>query len=88
MTNCKKCGHDAFSYRAVGNHIGQYCELCDTWQKWMPQNNQIDTMPFGKYKGQKIFEITDKQYLTWMSKNIQYNNRLVDIINRRLLELS
>jgi hypothetical protein len=84
MNNCKNCGHQEFVYRKVGNHIGQYCLQCETWQKWMPQNNPMEVMPFGKYKGQKISEIIDLEYLNWMQENCTTNPRLVKSIRQRL----
>jgi uncharacterized protein (DUF3820 family) len=68
--SCKKCNHPVFVYTKKGNHIGQYCAKCGAWQKWMPQNNPIDVMPFGKYKGQNINDIQDKSYLTWLKENL------------------
>ena len=70
MNNCKKCGHNSFEYRDSGKHVGQYCAKCETWQKWIPQNNPIKIMPFGKYKGDFISEINDYQYLGWLEQSL------------------
>jgi hypothetical protein len=70
MNNCKKCGHEEFIYRESGKHIGEYCANCEAWQKWIPQNNPIKIMPFGKYKGDLISEINDYQYLGWLEQSL------------------
>ena len=70
MNNCKKCGHDSFEYRESGKHVGQYCTKCEAWQKWIPQNNPIKIMPFGKYKGDLISEINDYQYLGYLEQSL------------------
>jgi hypothetical protein len=70
MNNCKKCGHEKFVYRESGKHIGEYCANCEAWQKWIPQNNPIKIMPFGKYKGDLISEINDYQYLGWLEQSL------------------
>ncbi len=44
----------------------------------------MEVMPFGKYKGQKISEIIDLEYLNWMQENCTTNPRLVKSIRQRL----
>ena len=70
ITNCKKCGHNKFYEAPSGTHLGQYCAKCYSWQKWLPQNNPITIMPFGKYKGELIAEINDFPYLAWLQDNL------------------
>ena len=88
--NCKICNHDKFTYRISGPHLGQYCENCDRWQKWLPQTQYLETMPFGKYKGQKINDIQDIQYLTWLLSNLKNDvingeyTRLIRTLEERL----
>ena len=92
--SCKKCNHPIFVYSPKGKHIGQYCAKCGQWQKWVPQNNPIDIMPFGKYKGQNIAEITDSEYLKWLVINLKDNTngppklKLIEAIENRLNSLS
>lgn len=76
MNKCKNCAGAEFFYQISGPHLGQYCAGCKTWQKWMPQTQHLETMPFGKYKGQKINDIQDTQYLTWLLSNLKN-----DVIN-------
>ena len=76
ITNCKNCNNDEFYFdeKIFSNgtkHIAQVCRQCDTFQKYVPQNNPLEIMPFGKYKGQRIDAIMDKTYLTWLLKNLK-----------------
>lgn len=80
--NCKKCNHEIFVYTPKGKHLGQYCAKCGAWQKWMPQNNPVTVMPFGKYKRQNIAEIQDIEYLTWLLSNLKN-----DVINGEYTKL-
>lgn len=92
--SCKKCNHPVFVYTRRGTHIGQYCAKCGAWHKWIPQNNPIDIMPFGKYKGQNIAEITDRNYLEWLVINLKDNTngppkvKLIEAVENRLKTLS
>lgn len=72
MNNCKKCSHTIFVYSIVNKHLGQYCAKCGAWQKWMPQNNPIDIMYIGKYRGQKIADIVerDREYAVNLLHNL------------------
>lgn len=88
--SCKKCNHAVFVYSQKGKHIGEYCAKCGQWQKWVAQNNPIDIMPFGKYKGQNIAEIQDTEYLKWLVINLKDNTngppklKLIEAIENRL----
>lgn len=47
-------------------------------------------MPFGKYKGQNIDEITDRNYLEWLVINLKDNtngpirHKLIEAVENRL----
>ena len=88
--NCKNCESKEFTYEQKGQHVGMYCANCGKWQKWMPQNNPIIEMPFGKYKGQKIAEINDLDYLNNLLNWLLYeseakpNFKLIDAIKIKL----
>jgi uncharacterized protein (DUF3820 family) len=93
ITNCKKCGHDKFYEAPSGTHLGQYCAKCYSWQKWLPQNNPITIMPFGKYKGELIAEINDLPYLVWLEHNLNATEenkikfgKLIKAIKERLIK--
>jgi hypothetical protein len=76
-TGCKKCGCQDFVERDHiasngGKHIGMYCAKCNSWLKWMPQENVPSpefAMPIGKYRGRTLIDIWehDPDYLRWMS---------------------
>ncbi len=91
MNQCKKCAHAVMVYSIVNKHLGQYCAKCGAWQKWISQNNPVDIMPFGKYKGQNIAHIEDTAYLTWLYQNLtsgQTNmknpEKLIEALKKRL----
>jgi hypothetical protein len=48
------CGSVDLLIRAKGPHTGAWCNSCGRWIRWMPQNNPVDVMPFGKHKGEAI----------------------------------
>jgi len=93
MNQCKKCAHAVMVYSIVNKHLGQYCAKCGAWQKWISQNNPVDIMPFGKYKGQNIAEITDRNYLEWLAINLKDNTngppkvKLIEAVENRLKTL-
>ena len=90
--NCKNCESKEFTYEQKGQHVGMYCANCGKWQKWMPQNNPIIEMPFGKYKGQKIAEINDLDYLNNLLNWLLYeseakpNFKLIDVMKTEVAE--
>jgi uncharacterized protein (DUF3820 family) len=96
ITNCKNCNHHEFYFdeKIFSNgtkHIAQHCRQCNTFQKYVPQNNPLEVMYFGKYKGQKIELIEDTAYLTWLYKNLssgQINmknpEKLIEALKKRL----
>lgn len=98
ITNCKYCNHDEFYFeeKIFSNgtkHIAQICRQCNTHQKYVAQNNPLEVMPFGKYKGQKFSEIMDKGYLRWLLENLKSGQcnmknpgKLIQALERRLDE--
>lgn len=88
--SCKKCNHTVFVYSKKNQHIGEYCAKCAAWQRWIPQNNEIEIMPFGKYKSQNIADIQDTEYLEWLVINLKTNTNgpvktnLIKAIEKRL----
>ena len=35
-------------------------------------------MTFGKYKGEKVYDLANMQYLTWVSNNVDVENELLN----------
>ena len=35
-------------------------------------------MTFGKYKGEKVYDLANMQYLTWISNNVDVENELLN----------
>ena len=70
--SCKKCGlvNDFNTkYLKSNNSIQAYCNGCERFIKNIPHSKN-ETLYFGKYKGLKLSEITDKPYLLWVERNI------------------
>jgi len=60
-----------------GYHLRASCTLCSRFIKFIPHQGTI--LPFGKYKGFAIVEISikDPSYLKWLlSKDFLYEGRL------------
>ena len=95
IKNCKKCNHHEFYFdeKIFSNgtkHIAQHCRQCNTFQKYVPQNNPIEVMYLGKYKGQKINDI-DKSYCTYFYNGlisgriiIKNPEKLIEALKKRL----
>ena len=50
--------------------------------------NEHLAMPFGKYKGQEIGKITDRDYLSWCLKNMTtLKEKFQEAIYKRIQEL-
>ena len=72
IKTCKQCAGVNFEYKISGPHLGQYCTACGTWQRWVPQGPApIVCMPWGKYKGTPIAQITDTNYIEYMVGQLQ-----------------
>ena len=46
------------------------------WIDWVMRNKPLydDKMPFGKYKGCRLYEIDDINYLKWVSSNVDFKD--------------
>lgn len=85
---CTKCGlvNDYYT-RQAGPHQSAYCNGCDSYIKHLPQNNPIEIMPFGKYKGREIksFSAQDEiRYLEWITQMPDIKERLKSAIDKHL----
>ena len=68
---CKRCSGTQFFYQVSGPHLGQYCSDCQTWQRWVPQGPApVGCMPWGRYAGTPIAEMTDVGYMRWMVQSL------------------
>ncbi len=65
---CTNCGSiNDYNVIVKSNQHTAYCNGCKKYIKNIPQEKTENlTMYFGKFKGQKINEIQDKQYLEWV----------------------
>lgn len=87
---CKKCGSKEYRTEESGQHIKAICSNCDSYIKFLPQNREVITMPFGKFKDQEIKLLTTKEhveYLNWMLKNVKLSHSVRIAIESRLNSL-
>ena len=69
--HCKFCGSVEPVIIYNGPHLQANCSLCNAFIQFVSQNNELEIMPFGKYKGQRIDTIMDKSYLSWLLQNLK-----------------
>jgi hypothetical protein len=89
--HCNFCGSVEPVITYNGPHLQANCSLCNAFIKFVSQNNELEIMPFGKYKGQRIDAIMDKSYLSWLLQNLKSGqcnmsnpDKLIKAIERRL----
>lgn len=82
--NCKNCG--SLRPREIKTELVRYsdrtrqlkasCLLCGGFLRFLPQEIENFTMPFGKHKGLSFDEIykKDLHYLLWMSREFLNKN--------------
>lgn len=80
---CKKCGTvDKYYTELKSNNNVARCSECDSFIKNIPY--ELPTFYFGKYKGRKVSEIEDMQYLKWALKEIRLSESLRRAINEQI----
>jgi len=67
---CPRCGGETYLTRS-GQHIKWSCVDCG-YIKFLPQKAENFHMPFGKFKGKSLEEISriDAHYLAWACMNM------------------
>lgn len=68
-------------------HIKATCNKCGKFIKWLPQSEEKTYLPFGKYRGQHTYQVTDIDYLKWLL-NIITDDRLKSGVQKRIKELT
>lgn len=82
---CNHCGlTDDYRTEKKSNNLVAYCNGCDKYIKNIPYAEPA--FYFGKYKGIKISECTDIQYMKWFVGNVKNYKQLTEVKNR-ILEL-
>jgi uncharacterized protein (DUF3820 family) len=66
----------------ANNNVAR-CLKCDTFIKNIPQGNE-PTFFFGKYKGTKVKDVEDMQYLNWALKNIKLSSSMRTAIEQQI----
>ena len=76
---CHHCGSPDFvTHERKFSNGTKHLELrCSAghFQKFLPQNNPVFVMPFGRHKGKAIKDLPD-DYLAWMLENADLKNNL------------
>ena len=90
---CAKCGSvNNFSeseqiFADGSTHIKATCNDCGKFIKWLPQSEIKTYLPFGKYRGQHTYQISDVDYLKWLV-TILTDDRLKSGVSKRIKELT
>jgi uncharacterized protein (DUF3820 family) len=83
---CKKCGLiDDYSVTEKSGHKMAYCNGCNSFIKNIA--HQPPYFYFGKYKGTRIDECWDIDYLGWCMKNNVLKGRHKEVGQLRYVEL-
>ena len=83
------CPHCTADERPVlvrnGPHIMATCKVCTKYIKFVAQIADHDfVMPFGKYQGEKLDNISDSKYLRFIYEHVKLSNRIKRLIEERL----
>jgi hypothetical protein len=88
---CQRCGLvNDYTPRNAGPHISAYCNGCGNYIKHLPQNNPVELMPFGKYKGRELKTLTSSEevrYLQWFIQMPDLKPRIKEAIEKHLIAL-
>lgn len=68
-------------------HIRAECKRCNSFIKYLPQSDFKTYIPFGKYKGNHTYQVSDVEYLQWLWEVVK-DKRLADGIDKRIKELT
>lgn len=80
---CPKCGAtDQYYTELKANNNVARCSICDAFIKNIPY--QQPALYFGKYKGKKIADIEDIEYLKWVLNNIRLSAPFKDAIQKQI----
>jgi uncharacterized protein (DUF3820 family) len=89
---CKNCGSvDDYTATQNGQHLMATCNGCGKYIKFLPQNNVVPKLYFGKYKGREIASLTSEeeiQYCKWLSTRIDLKPGLVQQLVDHLKSLN
>lgn len=90
---CKCCKKDVtFVVVKKSNNNVASCSECNHFLKNVSNNDLgIKTVghifPFGKYKGTKISECNDVDYMDWFLKNVDISKSIKDEVFERILKI-
>jgi DNA-directed RNA polymerase subunit RPC12/RpoP len=81
---CPNCGaiNDYYTELKANNNVAR-CTQCDTFIKNIPYQTE-KVFYFGKYKGQKVNDIEDINYLQWVLDNTKQKAAMKDAIIKQI----
>ncbi len=65
---CQKCGSKEYYTELKSNNNVARCSKCDAFIKNIPYSEAV--LYIGKYKGQRVDDIEDLDYLKWALENM------------------
>ena len=80
-----KCGSNEYHLQSKAQHIGAYCDKCNSFIKWLPQDNP--KFYVGRYKDTYINDCTDVKYLQWYLDTIKLSLPVKNAIKNRITEV-
>ena len=85
MIKCKKCNSENIRIEEKSNNKCAFCNECDSFIKNVPYAEP--QFYIGKYKGIKINQCTDKEYMQWFVANVKTTATLKEVLINRIAEL-
>ena len=80
---CPKCGAvDKYYTELKANNNVARCSKCDTFIKNISYNEP--SFYFGKYKGKKVSEVEDMQYLKWFIGNTKPSESMRNAVQKQI----
>ena len=81
---CNKCGAiDNFYTELKANNNVARCGVCDAFIKNIPYSTE-KVFYFGKYKGKKVTDVEDVNYLEWILANTKQSKPMTDAIIKQV----
>lgn len=82
---CRKCNQDQpVTIQVKANNHVAYCSVCGSYIKNIPHSTEDSQFYFGKYKGTKIKDCKDLQYMKWILANVKLTEKIRDDISYRI----
>ena len=84
MVKCK-CGSEKYHTETRGIHLAAICDTCNSHIKFLPQSEP--QFYIGKYKGSKVSDIQDVNYLEWYLNNVRCAGTFKQALVKRIEDI-